>query len=276
MPRQPTVRSRLASFNHLVGTCEYRDRHAEAELLGRFITAPAALVRRRCSRRSHGKNRRDDGRPAAELHSPNIRALPWAGVWAPPSGGRNCRRDQRSRAEKRSATGRPVERMARAEDRSVAGAFRHLVVEVGRSEMASRASVKKQKAASLAVAMPAHSIVVGKSHKYEVLDLKFGNRHGLVTGATGTGKTVTLQVIAEGFSCTKNVDALLSGPVMAADRPTLQRKNWLAISTARWLLAASHATYAAGRAAYRNALRSYRPRSSPSTSVTLLESGHHS
>ena len=30
--------------------------------------------------------------------------------------------------------------------------------------------------------------------------LKFGNRHGLVTGATGTGKTVTLQVLAEGFS----------------------------------------------------------------------------
>jgi DNA helicase HerA-like ATPase len=30
--------------------------------------------------------------------------------------------------------------------------------------------------------------------------LKYGNRHGLVTGATGTGKTVTLQVLAEGFS----------------------------------------------------------------------------
>ncbi|MGN7291936.1 helicase HerA-like C-terminal domain-containing protein [Rhizobium sp. SAFR-030] len=36
--------------------------------------------------------------------------------------------------------------------------------------------------------------------KPEYLDLKFGNRHGLVTGATGTGKTVTLQVLAEGFS----------------------------------------------------------------------------
>ena len=42
--------------------------------------------------------------------------------------------------------------------------------------------------------------MLGKSHKYEELDLKFGNRHGLVTGATGTGKTVTLQVLAEGFS----------------------------------------------------------------------------
>ncbi len=34
----------------------------------------------------------------------------------------------------------------------------------------------------------------------EYLELKFGNRHGLVTGATGTGKTVTLQVMAEGFA----------------------------------------------------------------------------
>jgi DNA helicase HerA-like ATPase len=34
----------------------------------------------------------------------------------------------------------------------------------------------------------------------EYLELKFGNRHGLVTGATGTGKTITLQILAEGFS----------------------------------------------------------------------------
>jgi DNA helicase HerA-like ATPase len=36
--------------------------------------------------------------------------------------------------------------------------------------------------------------------KAEELLLRYGNRHGLVTGATGTGKTVTLQVLAEGFS----------------------------------------------------------------------------
>jgi uncharacterized protein len=30
--------------------------------------------------------------------------------------------------------------------------------------------------------------------------LKLANRHGLVTGATGTGKTVTLHVMAEGLS----------------------------------------------------------------------------
>jgi DNA helicase HerA-like ATPase len=37
-------------------------------------------------------------------------------------------------------------------------------------------------------------------NKAEFLDLRFGNRHGLVTGATGTGKTVTLQILAESFS----------------------------------------------------------------------------
>jgi DNA helicase HerA-like ATPase len=53
-------------------------------------------------------------------------------------------------------------------------------------------------------------IIVGKSGKYEVLDLHFGNRHGLITGATGTGKTVTLQVLSEGFS-------RAGVPVFAAD-----------------------------------------------------------
>ncbi len=46
--------------------------------------------------------------------------------------------------------------------------------------------------------------------KAEYLDLKFANRHGLVTGATGTGKTVTLQILAEGFS-------KAGVPVFAAD-----------------------------------------------------------
>ncbi|MEX0304635.1 MAG: helicase HerA-like domain-containing protein [Leisingera sp.] len=32
------------------------------------------------------------------------------------------------------------------------------------------------------------------------LNLKYANRHGLIAGATGTGKTVTLQILAEGFS----------------------------------------------------------------------------
>lgn len=43
-------------------------------------------------------------------------------------------------------------------------------------------------------------IFVGKSAKPEYLTLKLANRHGLVSGATGTGKTVTLQVLAEGLA----------------------------------------------------------------------------
>lgn len=30
--------------------------------------------------------------------------------------------------------------------------------------------------------------------------LEYANRHGLIAGATGTGKTATLQILAEGFS----------------------------------------------------------------------------
>tara|TARA_R110000751_G_scaffold8041_3_gene32533 strand:+ start:39282 stop:40916 length:1635 start_codon:yes stop_codon:yes gene_type:complete len=37
-------------------------------------------------------------------------------------------------------------------------------------------------------------------NKGEYLDLGYANRHGLITGATGTGKTVTLQILAESFS----------------------------------------------------------------------------
>jgi uncharacterized protein len=53
-------------------------------------------------------------------------------------------------------------------------------------------------------------IFVGKSGKPEYLTLRLANRHGLATGATGTGKTVTLQVLAEGFS-------RAGVPVFAAD-----------------------------------------------------------
>jgi DNA helicase HerA-like ATPase len=44
------------------------------------------------------------------------------------------------------------------------------------------------------------AIFVGASTADQYLLLKYANRHGLVAGATGTGKTVTLQTIAEGFS----------------------------------------------------------------------------
>lgn len=44
-------------------------------------------------------------------------------------------------------------------------------------------------------------IFIGKStNGPELLNLKRANRHGLIAGATGTGKTVTLQGLVEGFS----------------------------------------------------------------------------
>ena len=39
-----------------------------------------------------------------------------------------------------------------------------------------------------------------QSSQGEYLDLALANRHGLITGATGTGKTVSLQILTEGFS----------------------------------------------------------------------------
>jgi DNA helicase HerA-like ATPase len=44
------------------------------------------------------------------------------------------------------------------------------------------------------------TIFVGKGEQPAYLTLGLTNRHGLVTGATGTGKTVTLQVLAEGLA----------------------------------------------------------------------------
>src|SRR6516165_8969656 len=43
-------------------------------------------------------------------------------------------------------------------------------------------------------------IFVGKGDHDQYLAQALANRHGLATGATGTGKTVSLQVLAEGFS----------------------------------------------------------------------------
>ncbi len=40
----------------------------------------------------------------------------------------------------------------------------------------------------------------GAPDKATRLALKFGNRHGLIAGATGTGKTISLQILAEGFA----------------------------------------------------------------------------
>jgi len=53
-------------------------------------------------------------------------------------------------------------------------------------------------------------ILLGKGAAPVHLLARYGNRHGLVAGATGTGKTVTLMVLAEGFS-------RLGVPVFIAD-----------------------------------------------------------
>ncbi len=43
-------------------------------------------------------------------------------------------------------------------------------------------------------------ILIGKGEDKIYLNPHFANRHGLIAGATGTGKTISLQVLAEGFS----------------------------------------------------------------------------
>ncbi|QET00959.1 DUF853 domain-containing protein [Cupriavidus pauculus] len=57
----------------------------------------------------------------------------------------------------------------------------------------------------------ADPILLAKNAEHELVLLpEMGNRHGLITGATGTGKTVTLQTLAQGFS-------RLGVPVFMAD-----------------------------------------------------------
>src|SRR5512139_2675642 len=53
-------------------------------------------------------------------------------------------------------------------------------------------------------------IFLGEGEGPVYLLAKYGNRHGLVAGATGTGKTISLLVLAEGFS-------RLGVPVFMAD-----------------------------------------------------------
>jgi DNA helicase HerA-like ATPase len=56
-----------------------------------------------------------------------------------------------------------------------------------------------------------NNILIGRNDDTAAeLDPRFGNRHGMIAGATGTGKTVSLMVLAEGFS-------RLGTPVFLAD-----------------------------------------------------------
>jgi DNA helicase HerA-like ATPase len=82
--------------------------------------------------------------------------------------------------------------------------------------MVRKTTGKTSKAGAARTTRPAASlhedgkVLVGVGAKPEYLTLRFANRHGLITGATGTGKTVSLQVLAEGFS-------RAGVPVFAAD-----------------------------------------------------------
>ncbi len=57
---------------------------------------------------------------------------------------------------------------------------------------------------------PNHLSIGGDNGTLVVQSGRMCNRHGLVAGATGTGKTVTLQTLAEGFS-------RMGSPVFAVD-----------------------------------------------------------
>lgn len=53
-------------------------------------------------------------------------------------------------------------------------------------------------------------LIAGQNGRLLFMDAAMANRHGIISGATGTGKTVTLQVLAEAFSS-------LGVPVFMAD-----------------------------------------------------------
>jgi DNA helicase HerA-like ATPase len=68
---------------------------------------------------------------------------------------------------------------------------------MAKRKTAPKADIAEREAPAKA---PEASVYIGQSVKPEFIWLRLANRHGLITGATGTGKTVTLQGLAEGFS----------------------------------------------------------------------------
>src|SRR5512140_2241928 len=79
--------------------------------------------------------------------------------------------------------------------------------------------------------MPTAPLLVARAPQDLFLLPALANRHGLVAGATGTGKTVTLRVLAEGFSrigvpvFLADVKGDLSGLALAGgDDPRLQAR----------------------------------------------------
>ncbi len=74
---------------------------------------------------------------------------------------------------------------------------------------------------------PQGQLFVGAGDRATYLELSKANRHGLIAGATGTGKTVTLQTLAEGFSHNgvpvfmADVKGDLAGISTAGDNPKM-------------------------------------------------------
>jgi uncharacterized protein len=86
-------------------------------------------------------------------------------------------------------TARPTNRAPFA----LAGRARHSVRAVRRWTIAKRVG-------KIIIGIMAEPILVAQSKEPIFLLPKMANRHGLIAGATGTGKTVTLQTLAENFS----------------------------------------------------------------------------
>lgn len=108
------------------------------------------------------------------------------------------------------------------------------------------------------------SIIIGASEAgvRAALPLKRANRHGLIAGATGTGKTVTLQGLAEGFSAA-------GVPVFVAD----VKGDLAGIGMAGSADAKSHAAFA--ERAAQLAMAEWRYRASPVQLWDLFgEQGH--
>lgn len=76
--------------------------------------------------------------------------------------------------------------------------------------------------------MTEQKILIGKNAEGQEVSIlaKMANRHGLIAGATGTGKTVTLRVLAEGFAqmgvpvFTADVKGDLAGLALAGENST--------------------------------------------------------
>ena len=119
----------------------------------------------------------------------------------------------------------------------------------GAAAKAETKGVTKAAAKAITTAAPKNGIVLGyeggsghTSQKIAVLELKRANRHGLIAGATGTGKTVTLQMLAESFSDAgvpgflSDVKGDLSGVSQAgsAHPKVIERLEALGFSTKAW------------------------------------------